>query len=180
MRRPFEGLSNNKKNNEFESTPKFWELINNLGFYWRIVMDRLTLIIRTVLFLFFMVLVFCMMDFLLVIGADFLLSLKWIWFLIILIFLKGLIWRFYATLIAYAVFGISSLFKPHPGATFMIMQVLSILNFLYLTYSLWTFGDFSFFIIIGKLIATVIIFDINRMMAMIGLMIKKNDELDRY
>ena len=131
-------------------------------------MNLIAKIFRTMLFLPFIFLIIGLVDLAIYYGASFLFSLSWIWYLVIMIFLWSTIYGLFSLLIMGAMIGLAALFKPNFTVTIIVTLTLSILNFIGLAIIVWNLPGSSIWMIIAKLIATGFVFQINYLVAGIG------------
>lgn len=132
-------------------------------------MNTVAIAIRTMLYLLFMLLAIFLIDILLPLGIALIINLKWYWFVLLVgIFGAGIIGLFSVIIIA-PLIGLTSLIKPHPQVAGITLAILSVINFIYLTYSTWAIGEYSFGDVIGKIIITYIWLHISYMLLIAGL-----------
>lgn len=139
-------------------------------------MNSIAVFFRTTFYTLFILLIFALLDIAIFFGARFLFSLSWFWFIVIMVFLWGIVTGLFKLLILGLAIGIAALLKPNPIATSIIVLILSILNFLNLAYVVWVIPGTSIWIIIAKLIATGFVFQINYFMVVIGIGIKMEEQ----
>ena len=131
-------------------------------------MATLKVLIRSTIFVALMIVIFILQNKLFLLGIRGIFSLPWIAFVIIIGVFEGLILGLFSLVIALPIAILTGILRPGSGVAFVIILLLSIVNFIHQAIATWSSADFAFWTVIGKIALTMVFFQFNMMMISIG------------